>query len=77
MEVVKKDRTDCENRKDIKVLKKLEEKEELTREERLKLTVSAPRCPVVYGLPKVHKEGNPLWLIFRFATALPSYVFDF
>ena len=73
VERIKKDLTDCENRKVVKVLKKIEDQGELTRVERLRLTVNAPKCPVVYGMPKIHKEGAPLRLIFSFCDS-PTYL---
>ena len=73
MEEIKKDPTDSENRKLINVLKEIENKKEWTRIDRLKMTVNAPQCPVVYGLPKIHKEGTPLRLIFSFCGS-PTYL---
>jgi hypothetical protein len=70
---IPKDLTDYESRKVVKVLKKIEELGELTRVERLRLTESAPRCPVVYGMPKLHKEGTPLRVIFSFCGS-PTYL---
>lgn len=70
---VKKDPTDSESRKLTKMLMEVEKRGELTRIERLNLTVKAPICPVVYGLPKVHKENVPLRTVFSFVNS-PVYL---
>ena len=56
----------------IKILKRLEKNNELTRRERLDLTISDPICPQMYGLPKIHKEGIPLRPIVCFIGS-PTY----
>ncbi len=43
-----------------KVLKKYEEKNYLTRDQRLKLSPQNSIPPQIYGLPKIHKENVPL-----------------
>jgi hypothetical protein len=45
----------------------------MDRSQRLKLLVKAPRCPVLYGLPKVHKDGVPLRPVVSFVDA-PTYL---
>lgn len=67
-----KDPTDSEQRKLVKLLTEIERKSELSRTERLRLTEKAPQCPIVYGLPKLHKEGVPLRIIFSFVGS-PTY----
>lgn len=70
---VKKDPTDTEGRKLTKLLTEVERRGEITRAKRLSWTVKAPMCPVVYGLPKVHKDNVPLRTVFSFTNS-PVYM---
>jgi hypothetical protein len=70
---LKKDPTEAEARKVTKLLTECEKRGEISREERLRLTVKAPRCPVLFGLPKLHKEGVPLRPIVSFIDS-PTYL---
>ena len=58
--VLKKDNTACTQRRLVAMLKEVERRGEISRSERLRLTSSAPVCPTMYGLPKVHKNSVPL-----------------
>lgn len=70
---LKKDITEAEGRKLCKLLMECEKKGELERFRRLNLTVKALRCPVMFGLPKLHKPGIPLRPIVSYVDS-PTYL---
>ena len=70
---LKKDLTDSEGRKLVKLLMECEKNGEMTRSEKLNLTVKTLRCPVLFGLSKQHKPSVPLRPIVFYVDS-PTYI---
>ena len=72
-ETLKKDPTDSLTRKLDTILKKLLKEHKLDKSFYQSCRTSNPRKPQLYGLPKIHKPGNPIRLIVSFyCTPLSS-----